>query len=481
MVIRARLSAPEPPAREEWPYHRAKWTAVPARLLMEGDRRMEAENYLSYGYGVRLAIESRAKGWVRLSDLAHVWQPSRLKGIQVGPEFGTPFLAATQVFDVRPVPRKWLALDRTQAASERFVKRGTILVTCSGSVGRATLAFAPHLNILITHDLLRVEPAEEKLRGWVYAYLRAPKARAMMTSSRYGHIIKHLETSHLDALPVPKPRSTVLDHFNRRVSEIIAYRERAYAASLEAEDMFAASVGDVVIPVDAENGFESLSSRLFGKRRRLEATYHTPQATAILEQFDRSTLKTEALSEVTERVWWMTRFKRVFGDAGVPYLSAEELFTVNPDITKRVMVEQADNAEDFFPRAGWLVMACSGQTYGLLGSVALMTQYHERAFLSHDIIRIVPRAERIRPGYLLAALGHAKLGRPLLLRYAYGTSIPHLEPTDVASFPVVRLEASIEDEIGVRMEQATELRVRADKLETDIAAEAEEVLDQFIV
>jgi len=93
----------------------------------------------------------------------------------------------------------------------------------------------------------------------------------------------------------------------------------------------------------------------------------------------------------------------------------------------------------------------------------------------------VPRTERIRPGYLLAALGHPKLGRPLLLRYAYGTSIPHLEPTDVASFPVVRLEASIEDEIGVRMEQATELRVRADKLETDIAAEAEEVLDQFIV
>lgn len=52
---------------------------------MVGDRRMEAENYLSYGYGVRLAIESRAKGWVRLSNLAHVWQPSRLKGIQVGP------------------------------------------------------------------------------------------------------------------------------------------------------------------------------------------------------------------------------------------------------------------------------------------------------------------------------------------------------------------------------------------------------------
>ena len=60
------------------------------------------------------------------------WQPSRLKGIQVSPEHGTPFLAATQVFDVRPVPRKWLSLNRTNDHVQRFVHEGTILLTCSG-------------------------------------------------------------------------------------------------------------------------------------------------------------------------------------------------------------------------------------------------------------------------------------------------------------------------------------------------------------
>ena len=163
---------------------------------------MEAETFLSRGYGIRLGIKSQT-GWLSLSALAHVWQPSRLKGIQVSSEVGTPFLAATQVLDLQPRPRKWLALARTSEAAQRFVQRGQILVTCSGAVGRATLAYAPHLQTLITHDLLRVDPLNPADRGWTYAYLRAPRVRAMMGSTRYGHMIKHLEPAHLKSLPVP--------------------------------------------------------------------------------------------------------------------------------------------------------------------------------------------------------------------------------------------------------------------------------------
>ena len=101
---------------------------------MNGDSRMEAENYLEGGYGIRLAMEARQAGWANLGRLAKVWQPLRLKGIQVSRELGTPFLSATQVFDLRPAPRKFLSLNHTNHAASRFVTPGTILVTCSGSV-----------------------------------------------------------------------------------------------------------------------------------------------------------------------------------------------------------------------------------------------------------------------------------------------------------------------------------------------------------
>jgi hypothetical protein len=90
---------------------------------------MEAETYLSSGFGIRTAIEAKPLGWASFGDLARVWMPGRLKGIQVSRDNGTPFLAATQVYDVRPIPRKWLALARTYDAQSRFVNQGTILVT----------------------------------------------------------------------------------------------------------------------------------------------------------------------------------------------------------------------------------------------------------------------------------------------------------------------------------------------------------------
>ena len=101
---------------------------------------MEAEGLLASGFGTRRAIQAKRSGWVPFEEIARAWQPPRLRGIQVSPKFGTPFLTASQVFDLPPIPRKWLSLEQTEHAQERFVVPGTILVTCSGTVGRTTLA-----------------------------------------------------------------------------------------------------------------------------------------------------------------------------------------------------------------------------------------------------------------------------------------------------------------------------------------------------
>jgi hypothetical protein len=255
MADRARLSAPQPAPPEAAPHHDVTWSALPAELLMRADRRMEAANYLSGGYGIRLSIEAQRDGWVPLVELARVWQPSRLKGIKVSPEFGTPFLAATQVLELRPTPRKWLALERTEGASQRFVQRGAILVTCSGAVGKATLAYRPHLDTLITHDLLRIEPKADENYGWIYAYLKSEQAQEMMTGAQYGHVIKHLKCAHLNSLPVPLPPDNNYEHFNSAVRIILEKRDQAFDLTKEAEDLFANAVGGAVSPIDPEAGF----------------------------------------------------------------------------------------------------------------------------------------------------------------------------------------------------------------------------------
>ena len=353
-------------------------------------------------------------------------------------------------------------------------------MTRSGTVGRATLAYAPHEGAIISDDLLRVQPHDSQLWGWLYAYLRASQTRAMMGAAQYGHIIKHLEVGHLNSLPVPVPCEASLTGFGKRAELLLEKRKLARELLQQAEDIFSNAIGPIPTCTDLEIGFSVQASDLLDGRRRLEASFHSPFASAILTQFADRGLRTEALAEVSERVWWMTRFKRVFGSDGVPYMSADELFSNNPPITKRVMTEQAENAEEYFVRAGWIVMACSGQVYGLNGSVALITERHEGAFLSHDLVRIIPLRSAVRPGYLYVTLGHPALGRPLVVRQAYGTSIPHLEPADVVTIPIVRLGEELEAEIANRAETAVRIRDEADELENSLAADAEAILERFM-
>lgn len=443
--------------------------------MLVGDRRMEAGTYLAAGFGIRNLIEAHRKGWVRIGNLARIWMPGRLKGIQVARGVGTPFLAATQVFDLRPRPRKWLALERTADAANRFVTSGTILVTCSGTVGRTTMAYAPHENTLISHDLLRVEPVHKAQRGWIYACLHARQVRAMATGAQYGHIIKHLEVPHVTALPVPTVDDRTASAFAAKFDRILELQNSSYVLRQEADTLYADALGPAA-PTATDLGFAVSSSALFGGRRRLEASYHAPAASAILarmERFDR-------LKDVTSGVWWKSRFKRFYGEAGIPYLSADELFTVNPPENKRILVERDDNHPDYFVQQGWIVMACSGQVYGMNGAAALMTKHHENVFFSHDLIRIIPDERKARAGYLLVALTHPTHGRPLLIRAAYGTSIPHLDPGDVSDFHVARLDRAVEERVADLAEDAAKRWADADALEREIAREATTIIDAFL-
>jgi hypothetical protein len=475
VVIRARLAAPPPQPQQEWPWHKLKYASLPSSVLLVHDRRMEAETYLSSGFGVRVAIESKRFGWTRLATLANVHQPARLKGVLVSPEYGTPFLAATQVFDIRPVPRKFLAIGKMENAEDCFVQDGMILVTRSGSVGRVALAYAPHRGVVVSDDLLRITARSSDDSGWLYAYLHTPQARAMMTGVQYGHIIKHLETTHLEALPVPLIDENTTSDFGRRVSRILALRNEAHRLGEEALACFGGAVGPLK-PSHPDEGYEARAHEMTVRRRRLDASYHAPRPAAILRQFKRY----DRLGVVVKRVWWMTRFKRYYGDDGIPYLSANELFTLNPPENKRVLVDPADDYRNYFVRRGWIVVACSGQVYGLNGAAVLITEHHENIFFSHDLIRIIPDSSKIRPGYLLVALTHPTHGRPLLIRSAYGTSIPHLDPVDVADFPVVRLDDAEEMAIADLAESSAKARAEADVLERDVARDAAAVIDRFL-
>lgn len=185
------------------------------------------------------------------------------------------------------------------------------------------------------------------------------------------------------------------------------------------------------------------------------------------------------LSSVTSKVFVPGRFKHIYGDGGIPYLDSADILEVNPDIKKFVLSLAEVEQENYRVESGWLLMPCSGQVYGNVGHSVMATDWHLGKVLTNHIMRVCPST--IRSGYLLCALSHLTLGRPQIVRYAFGSSVPEIAPEDVATALIPRLRPALEEKIADLMEEAAAARDEADALEIKIALEAERIIDQFLV
>ncbi len=448
------------------------WLTLPISEIASGARRLEAESYLSDGFMLRRQFRRSTLRSPRLGALANIWQPNRLKGIQVDSEHGIPFLTATQVFDIWPTPRKWLAASKIKDLQDYLVTPGKMLVTRSGTVGNTIVTYSAHSDQVISDDLLRVEIEDPLLMSYVYTFLRTKFGRALMRSSQYGSVIKHLETGHLAEIPIPTIEGPLVDEIGGAIAETYRMRSEAHKLDMLSRSTFASAMWDHPGTVPHVEGFVVSASSLFDCRRRLEANAYGPSSQIIAEVYKRNAKTVDTLGQIA-KVFATGRFKHIYGEGGTPYLDSEPIFKVNPELTKFLMPATKIDFGAYTVKRGWLLMARSGQIYGINGQTILANEWHEGKVVSDHIVRIIPDREAIRPGYLQTVLSHPTLGKPLVVSRAYGTSVPELATEDIEQLPIPRLANELEDQIAEAAEQASKLRRNADELEDSAVTKLE--------
>ena len=444
--------------------------ALPISEMVGGERRLEARFYLSDGFIVRQEIKRSKLSVSSLGALAKIWKPKRLKGIQVESGHGAPFLAATQVFDIWPNPRKWLAQSKTSNLPDQCVAPDWMLITCSGTVGEVMITNLAHNDLAISNDLIRVQIDNPELRSFVYVFLRTWCGRAMMRANQYGNVVKHLEVTHLEQIPVPV-LDRLLDEVHKQVVGVFTARAEAYRLDMDARARFAGAMGDQP-DAPSEEGYTIPASQLFGGRRRLEASAYSPSSQFVPRVYERNAASIVALGEVG-RAFVPGRFKRIFGETGTPYLDSEPIFKTNPELSKFLTPATDIDFDAYMVRRGWLLMACSGQIYGINGLAILANEWHEGKVVTQHIMRIVPNPDKIRSGYLQTVLSHPQLGQPLVVSRAFGTLVPELAPQDIEELPIPRLARHVENEIADIAERASELRMKADEKEDRVVSRLE--------
>lgn len=194
--------------------------------------------------------------------------------------------------------------------------------------------------------------------------------------------------------------------------------------------------------------------------RRLDCN---PYMSGALEA--RDTLKrlpvTERLSTVTSGIFHAGREARLWVEDvahGVLFMGSSDIrvadFSALPLIAKR----QVERNPLFTLGSGWTLITRSGT----IGRMAYARPDMDGMACSEHVLRVVPRTERIPPGYLYAFMSSC-YGVPLVVSGTYGAIIQHIEPEHIAELPVPRFEPAFENEVAKAVDAAAAERVAASK------------------
>lgn len=153
---------------------------------------------------------------------------------------------------------------------------------------------------------------------------------------------------------------------------------------------------------------------------------------------------------------------------------------MSPDLNKRYADCRFGDQFRGRVKTGWILLACSGQVYGIIGSAIIATKPLDDQVVSNHVMRFAPKKGSIPAGYVLTAITHPTLGRPLVKALAFGSSIPEIDRSDLSDLQIVRLKPSEETAIAELAEASAEARAEADVLEREIAADAASFVDRFI-
>ena len=164
---------------------------------------------------------------------------NRFKRIYVDKKNGVPYLNGKSICQLDPngCQKKYLSLAQHEdrIIGQLTIKKNTILITCSGTLGKVILVPQHWDGWAGTHDLIRVYPTSDDMAGYIYCYLQSEVGKVLINRLAYGSVVDHIEPCHISQLPIPILKNIeVQQKINGLVLEANELRYQAYLKEQEA-------------------------------------------------------------------------------------------------------------------------------------------------------------------------------------------------------------------------------------------------------
>ena len=393
----------------------------------------------------------------------------------VEPEHGVGFLSGADIIKLDPSPKKWVSKKRTPKLEQLLVRRGDVLVTCSGTIGNVALAGDDLTDLALTQDVIRIRVGGGDRAGFVAAFLRGRYGRPQLTGAAYGSVITHIEPHHLARVVTPETQPMLAARYGRPMVEATSDRDAANRLFREAR---AALRDDLGLPPFREFRRSVDAGRRTVRARdladRFEARYHAPLPAAVEAAVQSGRRAVVPLGELPGvETWAVTKFrKRTWVKrGGIRLLGGKEMLQYDPIKVKRIASKAHEkDMSEIGLREGLICVTRSGT----IGRVMIVPKYMADWAISEHAQRIWTADEADR-GVLFAWLS-SDYGRALVNRLIYGSVIREIDLEMLRSVLVPRPSPPVAADIGAKVAEGNRLRDRAWRAEREAIEGLEELI-----
>lgn len=387
------------------------------------------------------------------------------------PKLGRPYVSPAELERADIRTDRYLAASHGALLPQLELKRGMVLVTCSGmSLGRAIFVRRSMEGVCASHDLIRIEVDDDRIPpGFLYGFLRSRHGYVAMRRSIYGGNIKHIEPHHVASVGVPRFDASLELRIHRAIGDSVRLLEAYEEAIIGATALLFESVGmrDIAAHEWQADG-PDLGFEVDGPSvDSLRAVNFNPRYAALVARVKRGRWRPLGELCVAGSLHRGGRFKRIDAAPEHSYklIGQRDLFWLRPE--GRWIARFAAGA-DVLVQPGTILVAARGT----LGESELYCRGEfiwgravESAY-SEDLLRIVADPAKMLSGCLFAFI-RSEMAFRMLRSISTGTKLQDHHRVLLARLPVPIPDETRRKEIHDLVVNAHEARHKAVSLEED--------------
>lgn len=462
-----------------------KWCSVSLSDVVSRGKRLEASVFDVEAKQARQIIANGKYPLITIGGeegLTTSYTGARFKRIWVESS-DMPIYQPSTIVDIKPTPDGYIS-HFTQTNIEALrVHRGQILMTCSGTIGKVSYVSETLDNLIFSHDLLRIDCKNDIDQGYIYAYLKSKVGNKILLTNSYGAVITHIESEHLEDVPIPNAPDEIKDKIHNLIVESYKLRDVSNklldeATELLVEELKLPRIKDFEVDFYKKDASVStFSVKLSNLNGRIDASYHVPLVDAIIEHLNRYAAEVTTVGDerISKDVIMPIRFKRIYVEEGYGrvLLGGKQLYELDPSGKKYLSKSKHENIMSKLEVNENTTLITRS---GTIGKIALVPEHWEHWVPSDHIIRVIPANKNIA-GYLNVFLS-SEYGQQLITRFTYGSVVDEIDDNHVRQISVPLLkDQDVQKRINDLALEANRKRYKAYLLEQ----EALKIMDNEVI